>query len=158
MSRATNPTLRGSFLGAVLRAWNPVMRVLLGSPLHWPLSRWFAVLSWSGRKTGRRYSTPVSYVREGTTAWVTTGDRWWHNLADGATVAIRIRGRVHEGRGIAVTDRAESQREHHRLFAGNAWFRRLAGIPGGRGSGPDPESLDQALAAGRVLIRIELEP
>jgi hypothetical protein len=156
MSRATNPTLRGSFLGAVLRAWNPAMRVLLGSPLHWPLSRWFAVLSWTGRKTGRRYSTPVSYVREGTTVWVTTGDRWWHNLTGGAPVSIRVRGRWHEGRGVAVTDGVESRLEHRRLFVENAWFRRLAGIPGGRGGGPDPEALVQSLGAGRVLVRIDL--
>jgi hypothetical protein len=157
MSRAAKPALRGSVLGAVLRAWNPAMRVLLGSPVHWPLSRWFAVLSWTGRKTGQRYSTPVSYVREGSTAWITTGDRWWHNLAGGAPVAIRLRGRWHEGHGVAVTDRVDSLREHGRLFAENAWFRRLAGIPGGRGGGPDPRALDQALAAGRVLVRIELE-
>jgi hypothetical protein len=127
MSRAAKPALRGSVLGAVLRAWNPAMRVLLGSPVHWPLSCWFAVLSWTGRKTGRRYSTPVSYVREGSTAWITTGDRWWHNLAGGAPVAIRLRGRWHEGRGVAVTDRVDSLREHRRLFAENAWFRRLPG-------------------------------
>jgi hypothetical protein len=156
MSRATNPTLRGSFLGAVLRAWNPAMRVLLGSPVHWPLSRWFAVLSWTGRKTGRRYSTPVSYVREGTTVWLTTGDEWWHNFAGGAPVAIRLGGRWYEGGGMAVIDRVESMREHRRIFATNAWFRRLAGIPG-RVGGPDSEALDRALAAGRVLIRIELK-
>jgi hypothetical protein len=132
------------------------MRALLGSPLHRPLSRWFAVLAWTGRRSGRRYSTPVSYVRQGTTAWVTTGDRWWHNLSGGAPVAIRIRGRWHEGRGVAITDRLESHGQHSRLFGKHAWFRLLAGIPRARGGGPDPAALDQALTAGRVLIRIEL--
>jgi hypothetical protein len=156
VSRVTAPALRGSVLGWVLRVWNPAMRALLGSPLHWPLSRWFAVLSWRGRRTGRRYSTPVSYVREGSTAWITTADRWWHNLDGGAPVAINIRGRWLDGRGVAVTDRVESLREHRRLFGENSWFRRLAGIPSVRDGGPDPEAIDQALAAGRVLIRIEL--
>jgi hypothetical protein len=157
VSRVTKPALRGSLVGTALRVWNPAMRILLGSPLHWPLSRWFAILSWTGRKTGRRYSTPVSYVRHGSTAWITTADRWWHNLIDGAPVSIRIRRQWHEGRGVAVTDRIESSREHRRLFGENAWFRWLAGIPSVRGGGADPVAVDQALAAGRVLIRIELE-
>lgn len=132
------------------------MRALLGSPMHWPLSRWFAVLSWTGRRSGRHYTTPVSYVREGSTIWLTTGDRWWHNLTDAAPIAIRIRGRWHDGLGRAETDRVESHREHERLFRQHPWFRRLAGIPGVRGGGPDPDALDLALAAGRVLVRIDL--
>jgi F420H(2)-dependent quinone reductase len=157
MSRVRRPALRGSVLGGVLRAWNPIMRALLGSPLHWPLSRWFAVLSWSGRRSGRRYTTPVSYVRDGRTVWLTTGDQWWRNLVEAAPVAIRIRGRWHDGRGLAITDRVESRQGHDRLFRRHAWFRVLAGIPRGRG-GPDPEALDRALAAGRVLVRIDLSP
>lgn len=156
MSRVTAPALRGTLLGFVLRVWNPAMLVLLGSPLHWPLSRWFAVLSWRGRKTGRRYATPVSYVREGSTAWITTADRWWHNLDGGAPVVIRIQGRSFQAHGLAVTDSVESRRQHRRLFGEHAWFRRLAGIPEAPGDGPDPQAIDQALAAGRVLVRISL--
>ena len=116
VSRVTKPALRGSVLGTVLGALNPVMRVLLDSPLHWPLSRWFAILAWTGRRSGRRYSTPVSYVREGSTAWITTGDAWWHNLESGAPVDMRVSGRWHSAHGMAVTDRATSLFEHERLF------------------------------------------
>ena len=156
MNRVTRPALRGSLLGTVLRLWNPAMRVLLGSPLHWPLSRWFAVLAWTGRKSGRGYSTPISYVREGNTLYATTADRWWRNLGGGASVAIRIGGRWHKARGIAL-QQGESRAGHERLFRAHPWFRRLAGIPG-RAGGPDPIALDRALAAGRVLIRFDLEP
>ena len=86
MNRVSRPALRGSLLGVLLRAWNPFMKVILRSPLHWPLSRWFAVLSWTGRKSGRRYSTPVSYVLNDSAAYVTTGDRWWHNVEGGGPV------------------------------------------------------------------------
>jgi hypothetical protein len=157
LSRVSRPALRGSLLGALLRLWNPAMRALLRSPVHWPLSRWFAVLSWTGRKTGRRYSTPVSYVREGTLVYLTTGDRWWRNLASGAPVAMRIAGRRLEGNGVAVTDPVESRAQHERLFREHPWFGRLAGIPTDRDR-PDPAALDRVLAAGRVLVRIELRP
>jgi hypothetical protein len=155
MDRVKRPALRGSLLGMVLRLWNPAMQVLLRSPLHWPLSRWFAVLAWTGRKSGRRYTTPISYVREGSTIYATTADRWWRNLAGGAPVTIRIAGRRHRARGIALLH-GEARIGHDRLFRAHPWFRRLAGIPG-RGGGADPIALDQALEAGRVLVRIDLE-
>ena len=131
------------------------MRRLLESPAHWPLSRWFAVLAWSGRRTRRRYSTPVSYVREGDTSYVTTGDRWWRNLIGGAPVALRIAGRWHRGNAVVITDPKQSQEEHERLFRQHPWFRALAGIPRGHEGGPDRNAVDRSVAAGRVLVRIE---
>ena len=157
MSRVSTPGVPGTLLEALLRLWNPLMRRLIVSQFHWPLSRWFAVLAWTGRKTGRRFSTPVSYVREGRRAYVTTGDRWWRNLTRGAPVAMRIAGRWHEATAAPLTDPAECRAEHERLFRGHAWFRRLAGIPSGPEGGPDPDAVDRAVTAGRVLVRIELE-
>ena len=157
MSRVSEPALRGTPLGALLRLLNPVMRRLLESPVHWPMSRWFAVLAWTGRKSGRRYSTPVSYVCEGTTAFVTTGDKWWRNLGGGEPVAMRVSGRWRQGSAAPLLDPAESRAEHERLFRDHSWFRWLSGIPAGRGGGADPNAVTRAVAAGRVLVRIELE-
>ncbi len=157
MSRVSAPALHGTLLGTLLQALNPLMRRLLDSPLHWPLSRWFAVLAWNGRKTGRRYSTPVSCVHEGTTAYVTTGDRWWRNLTGGAPVTICLGGRWRQGKALPLLDLAESRAEHERLFRDHPWFRLLAGIPAARASNPDSSALDRAIAAGRVLVRIDLE-
>jgi deazaflavin-dependent oxidoreductase (nitroreductase family) len=154
LSRVTRPALRGSLLGAILRLWNPAMRVLLGSPLHWPLSRWFAILAWTGRRSGRRYSTPISYIREGNSVYATTADRWWRNLRGGAAVAIRIAGRWHSATAIALPE-SESRTGHARLFRQHPWLRRLAGVPG-RDGGADQAALDRVLEAGRVLVRIDL--
>jgi hypothetical protein len=155
VSRSSAPALRGTLLGTLLRLLNPFLRWLLASPVHWPLSRWFAVLAWSGRKTGRRYSTPVSFVREGSTAYVTTGDRWWRNLIGGAPVTMRIAGRLYSGNAMPVTDPEQSRVEHERLFHEHRWFRFLAGIPRGAEGGPDPAAVRRAVTAGRVLVRIE---
>lgn len=157
MSRVSAPALRGTILGALLRVLNPLIRRLLDSPVHWPLSRWFAVLAWSGRKTGQSYSTPVSYVYEGRTAYVTTGDRWWRNLTDGAPVRMRIAGRWQQGTALPLTDPAECRAEHQRLFRAHPWFRLLAGIPAGPEGGAEPTALKRAVAAGRTLVRIDLK-
>lgn len=156
MDRVGRPALRGSLLGAVLKVWNPVMRRILESPIHSPLSRWFAVLAWTGRKTGRRHSTPVSYVREGSTIWVTTGDRWSRHAADGGPIALRLAGRWRDGTATRLTDHAESRTTRERLFRAHPWFRRLCGIPGGPGGGANPEALDRVLRSGRVMVRIDL--
>ncbi len=158
MNRSKRPALRGTLLGTVLRLLNPVMRLLLGSALHWPLSRWFVLLSWTGRKSGKRYTTPVSYVLEADVLWVTTGDAWWRNLEGGAPVAVRLAGRWRNATGVALTDHEESRGEHDRLFRAHRWFRWLSGIPGDPSGGPDPQALAQAVAAGRVLVRIGLMP
>ncbi|HET6744436.1 MAG TPA: nitroreductase/quinone reductase family protein [Candidatus Limnocylindria bacterium] len=155
MSRSSAPALRGTLLGTLLRLLNPFMRWLLQSPVHWPLSRWFAVLAWKGRKSGRDYSTPVSFVRDGSTAYVTTGDRWWRNLTGGAPVRMRVSGRWRAANAVPVTDEEQSRIDHERLFRENWWFRVLAGIPTGEGGGPDPAAVKRSIAAGRVLVRIE---
>jgi hypothetical protein len=132
------------------------MRLLLASRLHWPLSRWFALLSWSGPRTGRAHTIPVSYVRDDHDVYVTTGDRWWHNLDD-RPVRVRLAGRWHPGHATAIKERAHSRSEHDRLFRERPFFRRLAGIPrASGGGGADLGALERAIDAGRTLIRIDL--
>jgi hypothetical protein len=106
--------------------------------------------------SGRRYSTPISYVREDDVVWVTTGDRWWRNLLGGAPVGVCIAGRWREGIGAPVTDPRESHAVHDRLFRAHGWFRWLSGIPGDRTGSPDPRAIDRAVDAGRVAVRIKL--
>ena len=132
------------------------MKLILNSPVHWPLSRWFAVLSWTGRKSGRHYSTPVSYVMDGKAAYITTGDRWWHNVEGGRTIGLRIRGRQRKVTATPITDPAASGEGHRRLFRDHPWFRRLSGIPGDGHGGADAAALDRAIDAGRTLVRIDL--
>ena len=47
---------------------NPLVRMLLGSPLHGMADHAFLVLHVTGRKTGRCYNIPVGFVDVGGTA------------------------------------------------------------------------------------------
>ena len=49
MHRDEAPALHGTFLGAALHYLNPIMRAILGSPLHPILDRWFLLLRWATR-------------------------------------------------------------------------------------------------------------
>jgi len=156
MNRAESPALRGTWLGRLLSFWNPVMRRLLVSPLHFLVSRWFVLIAYTGRKTGRLHQVPVSYVRDRGRLQVTTGDRWWHNLDANDAIALNYAGRWRSARATPVLDHDQSRSQHVRLFRDHPWFRFLAGIPATKGNRPDVKALDRSIDAGRALIGIDL--
>jgi hypothetical protein len=157
VSRVESPALRGTWIGTLLRFLNPVVRTLLASPLHWPLSRWFLLLSWTGAKTGQAHRTPVSYVLDEAGIVVTTGDRWPRYVIGNPSFRVRNRGRWFSATAAQIDDPEESVREHVRIFQRHNWFRWLAGIPKKDGQ-TDVDAVGRAIKAGRKLIWIELEP
>lgn len=76
------------------RLANPVMIPLLKSPLHGFVSDHLMLVTFTGRKSGKRYSTPVEYKREGDTIMFYTRKerRWWKNLEGGAALTVRVQG------------------------------------------------------------------
>jgi len=152
MSRIESPALRGTLLGRLLTLWNPIMKRLLRSPLHWPWSRWFAVVEWTGRRSGRRYSTPVAYLLRGEEVWVTTGDAWWRNLRSNPVMHVWLAGKQVGGDATLVTDPLESVQLHATLFEVRPFFARLAGLR----ARPEEALIARAVNAGRVLVRIRL--
>jgi deazaflavin-dependent oxidoreductase (nitroreductase family) len=153
MSRIDRPALRGTLLGGVIRAWNPVYSAMLRSPLHWPWSTIAIVIEFSGRRTGRSYRTPVHYVEDGERLLLTSGDRWCVNLRGGAPVAVWLRGRRRAATGRVVDDESESIRLHQRMITQRPLFGWLMGL---RRPGTD-EQLVRSIRAGRKAIVIELD-
>jgi deazaflavin-dependent oxidoreductase (nitroreductase family) len=78
------------------RWYNPFVRALLNSPLHGVMSGRTLLLTFTGRKTGHEYTTPISYACDGRTLTLITSRQreWWHNLEGGAKVRLRLRGKV----------------------------------------------------------------
>ncbi len=72
---------------------NDFMAWVLRSPFHGMLSDGMMLITITGRKTGKRYTTPVGYYREGDYLWVITSrDRtWWRNLRGGADVELLLK-------------------------------------------------------------------
>lgn len=66
-----------------------------------------AVLTFTGRRTGKKYTTPVSYRREGDTVTVITKRirKWWHNFETPAEVGLRLAGTEYIGKAHLRTDR-----------------------------------------------------
>jgi F420H(2)-dependent quinone reductase len=90
---------KGFFL--LNRVVNPLVRLLLRSPMHPVLSRRLALITVTGRRTEQRFTIPVGYRQEVGVVTVHVGapdrKRWWRNLRGGAPVAVRLAGRDHRG-------------------------------------------------------------
>jgi F420H(2)-dependent quinone reductase len=92
----------------VNRAVNPLVRTLLRSPAHGLVSSHLALITVTGRRSGRTYTFPVGYHREGDL--VTIGidwperKRWWRNLREEAPVELRLAGVRRTGTAVARGD------------------------------------------------------
>ncbi|MBL8131719.1 MAG: nitroreductase family deazaflavin-dependent oxidoreductase [Anaerolineae bacterium] len=104
MAEAHNrPSPVFSFL---VKMQNPLMAWLLRSSLHRFVSRMYLLITFTGRKSGRVYTTPVQYAQEQSSLYVVTsaGYTWWKNLRGGAEVTVLLRGKSRAGHAQAVTD------------------------------------------------------
>lgn len=73
--------------------------------------RWrrrFTILTYTGRRSGRTFSTPVAYRRDGNT--VTIGVRmpdaknWWRNFLDGGPITLQLDGVDRTGHATSRRD------------------------------------------------------
>ncbi len=86
--------------------YNPIIRLILLSPLHGLVDSGILLLKYEGRKSGKRYSVPVSYICDGDDYLVVTfkARQWWHNLKSIYPVRIRLRGKEIPATAQAVYD------------------------------------------------------
>lgn len=137
----------------IMRAVNVPMRAVLGMPLPTPLGRNLMLVTYTGRKSGKTYRQPVSYVRDGDTLITPGGGRWKLNLADGRPVRIRLRGRDVTARPEIVSDQAEVERLIGVITSKSpnaARFIPIPRLPDGR---LDPDALGNALRYGFRIVR-----
>lgn len=86
--------------------YNPIVLALLHSPLHGLLDGQTTAITVTGRKSGKSYTVPVSYVQDGEHLLVISQkDRmWWKNLRGGAPVTVFLKGRSLRASGETFED------------------------------------------------------
>jgi F420H(2)-dependent quinone reductase len=118
------------------------MRVLC-SPLHHTMSGKYLLLSFMGRKSGRRYTTPVAYLKEEEAFLMTTDSPWWKNLrrkdGAGAPITVRVKGREYEEIGEVITDETEVAHMLDRFLQTQPGCGRFVGVKRGAGGGWTPQ-------------------
>jgi deazaflavin-dependent oxidoreductase (nitroreductase family) len=156
-SRAPDPRRMRRF-ARIMRAVNVPMRAVLGLPVPTPLGANLMLISYTGRKSGKAYRQPVSYVRDGDALLTPGGGRWTLNLGDGRPVRIRLRGRDVTARPELVTEPAEVDRLFGIMVTKNPRAARFIPIPRDPDGHLDPDALGAALQHGFCIVRWHLGP
>ena len=138
---------------------NPVIRGLLNSPMHGLVSGNIAVLHFTGRKSGRALSTPLSYTREGNTVRLLSSQntRWWHNFRGrDVGVEIELAGERLPGTAHLLEGDSDALREGvTRFLTMLPRDAKVYGIKLDKNKRPVPDSL-AAKAADLILVEITL--
>jgi deazaflavin-dependent oxidoreductase (nitroreductase family) len=136
----------------MMKRVNVPMRFLLGLPFKTPLSGKLMLVSLTGRKTGRRYRQPVSYVRDGDALLTPGGGRWTRNLRDGEPVLLRLAGRDVTARPALVRDADEVDRLLRHMLTENPRAARFVPFVEPDGT-VDRTKLETALAHRFCIVR-----
>jgi deazaflavin-dependent oxidoreductase (nitroreductase family) len=137
---------------------NRVPAAILSSPLHGLLSSKRLVLTFTGRRSGKRYATPVNYLQRGREVLITTDSSWWRNLDGGAPVELRLRGRRLRATAEAVRDDDLVAEALTAVVRDYPPYGRWAHIRVGADGTPDAADVRAEVARGRVLVRVQLPP
>jgi deazaflavin-dependent oxidoreductase (nitroreductase family) len=72
---------------------NDFMAWVLRSPLHGMLSNGMMLITVTGRRTGKTYTTPVGYYEVDDGLWVLTSRerKWWRNLQGGGGIQLLLK-------------------------------------------------------------------
>jgi deazaflavin-dependent oxidoreductase (nitroreductase family) len=136
---------------------NVPMRPLLSLPFATPLSRRLMLVNHTGRRTGKAYRQPVSYVQQDTILLTPGGGRWKLNLRPDVPVRIRLRGRDVSARAELISDVDEVERLIAVMAAANPRIYRFIGIPRGPDGRLDRRALEAAVRYGFRIVRWHLD-
>lgn len=135
---------------------NRTMKFVLRSPLHGMVDKQILLITFTGRKSGKTYTTPVSYSQSGDQVVIFTHADWWKNLRGGAPVSLRIRGQELQGLAEPIADDkqavAAGLAEHLRKVRSDA---KYYGVTFDDHENPRADEVERA-AQSVAMIRIQL--
>ncbi len=138
----------------VMAAVNVPMRLLLGLPFRTPLGRVLMLISFRGRRTGKQYRQPVSYVPYDGDLLTPGGGRWKLNLREDEPVSANVNGKRVLLRPEFVRDIDEVGRLVGHMLTLNP---RAAGfMPFVQDGAVDRDRLEAALSYGFAIVRWHL--
>ena len=136
---------------------NRIMSGLLRSPVHGMASRTVMLITFSGRKSGKVYTTPISYMLEGEVVTAFTGAKWWRNLVGGVPVTLNIKNKEFQGRADVVADDKQAVADGLRAFLRKVRFdARFYQVKFDDDGEPNWEEVQRA-AERVVMLRVRLE-
>lgn len=120
------------------------------------------LLTYTGRKSGKAFTTPVEYLRVGETLYVISRRErvWWRNLqpanVQGVPVHLRLRGQDVEGNARAVVDEQQVAHELSAYLRERPSYAKLWRVGSDADGQLDADDLANA-AKKLVVVKIEME-
>jgi deazaflavin-dependent oxidoreductase (nitroreductase family) len=91
--------------------WNPIVRLILRSPLHGMMSKSLMLITYTGQKSGKEYTLPVMYLEDAPNIYVMPGmpekKVWWHNIHTKTPVVLTVRGKRLPSRATVLKPESE---------------------------------------------------
>jgi hypothetical protein len=142
----------------VMRIVNVPMRRILALPFSTPLSKRLMLLYLTGKRSGRSYRQPVSYVKDGDLLLTPGGGNWKLNLDPGRPERIRLDGREVTARPELIDDVDEIDSALIKMTAANP--RTASFIPIARRDDGhfNRDGLVDAVTHGFRIVRWHLDP
>lgn len=153
MPENAKPPLSRRVQTRVFKVVNVPMRFILGLRVPTPLGRNLMLAFIVGRKTGKTYRQPLSYVRDGDALLTPGGGRWKLNLVSGTPVRIRLRGSDITATPELVSDVDEVRSLLATMAAGNPAAGRMVGIQRGPDGSFDRDGVERAVQYGFRVVR-----
>ena len=142
----------------LMKIGNTLIGWLLHSPLHGLMSRTTMLISFTGRRSGKRYTTPVGYTQTGNLIRTTSQRNrvWWRNFEGSAPVKLTLRGKNRSGTATALTEESAVADGLTAFLTSNPQMAKYFKVGFGEDNQPNPEDLARAVKE-RVVIEIRLE-
>ena len=142
---------------------NPLVILILRSPLHALMSTSLLLITCCGRKTGKTYTLPVQYAQAGNSIYIVPGmpekKTWWRNLKEDSTVQLTLRGRNLPGNSHLLrpdTDSSEILKGFGAYIQRFPALVKVHRIRTENGGNLNLEDLSRA-AMQAVILRVELQ-
>ncbi len=136
---------------------NRVVRGLLRTPgVSQGIGRRLVTLYITGRKSGRHYSIPVAYTRQGSELLIGTPFGWGRNLRTGEPVPVRLKGRRRQADVTVLASEPEVTAAYAVMCRDNRNFARFNQIGFDGEGNPRPADLHRAWTDGARAFRLRL--
>ncbi len=130
-----------------------LMAFLLRRGWMGPAGDTLMVITTTGRKTGKRHSTPIGYIRDGEDIVVLSGDNpsnWFRNVLANGTATLEIKKEKFDVRGELISDETERQHIFATYKQDTRYFKANFKV-----DLDSPESVLQDALAKRLFIRFK---
>jgi hypothetical protein len=137
--------------------FNTVIIWMLRSPLHWMVDAEMMLISYTGMKSGKQYTLPVNFIRNGNELLTTSlkTRSWWRNLRGGRQVTLLIQGKEVNTISTAYEQEKDVVAGLQEIIQRRPGYAKYLKIGVDQAGKPSQEDLHHA-AADRVIIRSQL--